>query len=82
MPIVALTMVGAGEAQSSRAAYRAPRTLDGQPDLQGVWQAVNTAALRLGLCVVAIIVFQEDGSAEAARELLETSAQPAADTCQ
>jgi hypothetical protein len=23
--------------------YRAPRTADGQPDLQGIWQAVNTA---------------------------------------
>lgn len=29
----------AGQAQG----YRAPRTPDGQPDLQGVWQAVNTA---------------------------------------
>ena len=26
------------------APYRAPRTADGRPDLQGIWQAVNTAA--------------------------------------
>jgi hypothetical protein len=29
------------------AAYRAPRTTDGQPDLQGVWQVRNTAAYDL-----------------------------------
>ena len=28
---------------SSQQAYRAPRTPDGRPDLQGVWQALNTA---------------------------------------
>lgn len=31
---------GAGQAPGS---YKAPRTPDGQPDLSGVWQAVNTA---------------------------------------
>ena len=36
MPI-ALAQTPAG------AAYRAPRTADGQPDMQGIWQAVNTA---------------------------------------
>lgn len=45
-------------------------------------KAVDVAAIRLGLCVAAIIVFQEDGSDEAAREMFDTSAQPAVDTCQ
>ncbi|HET7445095.1 MAG TPA: hypothetical protein VFJ57_10595 [Solirubrobacterales bacterium] len=45
-------------------------------------QAVDTATLRFGLCVETIIQFQEDGSAEAARELFETAAQPAIETCQ
>src|ERR1700730_7525716 len=31
----------AGQAQSP---YRAPRTTDGKPDLNGVWQALNTAS--------------------------------------
>jgi hypothetical protein len=35
--------VGSGQAQGDGPAYRVPRTVDGQPDLQGVWQAVNTA---------------------------------------
>ncbi|PYS34091.1 MAG: hypothetical protein DMG14_30280, partial [Acidobacteria bacterium] len=30
-----------GSGQS--AAYRAPRTADGKPNLNGIWQAVNTA---------------------------------------
>lgn len=45
-------------------------------------KSVDVAAFRLGLCVATVIVFQEDGSAEAARELFEVSAQPAAATCQ
>src|SRR5207302_7700977 len=28
-------------------AYKAPRTLDGHPDLQGVWQTLNTASFDL-----------------------------------
>ena len=41
MALVALTsMTGSGQTPT---AYKAPRTGDGQPDLQGVWQAVNTA---------------------------------------
>lgn len=45
-------------------------------------QAVNVAAIRFDLCVVAIIIFQEDGSAAAARRLFATSSRPAAKTCQ
>ena len=32
-----------GPAPTEAETYRAPRTPDGHPDLQGVWQAVNTA---------------------------------------
>jgi hypothetical protein len=49
---------------------------------EGVEQAVDIAAIKLGLCVAALIAFQEDDSAEVARELFDTSAQPAVDTCQ
>lgn len=38
LPLASVT--GSAQAQST---YKAPRTQDGQPDLQGVWQAVNTA---------------------------------------
>ena len=41
--IVAVTATGQTQATPSPA-YVAPRTPDGQPDLQGIWQAVNTAA--------------------------------------
>ena len=42
--MLALTSVsGSGQAQTSAPAYQVPRTSFGQPDLQGVWQAVNTA---------------------------------------
>jgi len=44
---VALQPVSASQApraaQSERAAYRAPRSADGHPDLNGIWQAMNTA---------------------------------------
>ena len=33
----------AGQAGQARAPYRAPRTADGKPNLNGMWQALNTA---------------------------------------
>ena len=42
--VVALLVAAAGPAWAQgTAAYKAPRTVDGQPDLQGIWQAVNSA---------------------------------------
>ena len=32
-----------GQAQARNQAYRAPRVADGHPDLNGIWQALNTA---------------------------------------
>jgi hypothetical protein len=32
------------QGQRNPLAYSPPRTPDGQPDLQGIWQALNTAA--------------------------------------
>jgi hypothetical protein len=37
---LALTALGA---QAQTAAYRAPRAADGNPDLNGIWQAINSA---------------------------------------
>jgi hypothetical protein len=41
--IVVVAATGTAQAQGRGSAYRVPRTVDGQPDLQGIWQAVNTA---------------------------------------
>ncbi len=39
--VLSLTLIAA--AQQKTSAYRAPRTPDGKPDLQGIWEARNTA---------------------------------------
>jgi hypothetical protein len=45
--IVALAVAGAVTSADAQTAYRAPRTPDGRPDLQGIWQVVNAAAWNL-----------------------------------
>ncbi len=43
--LVAITALGAAAvAAQAQRGYRAPRTADGKPDLQGIWQVRNTAA--------------------------------------
>src|SRR5213593_2563192 len=36
-------ILGVAQNQAPAAAYRAPRTADGKPNLNGIWQALNTA---------------------------------------
>ena len=36
-------MLAVGSSAFAQQTYRAPRTVDGHPDLQGIWQALNTA---------------------------------------
>jgi hypothetical protein len=43
MIVVHATMIPAAGQVPATAPYRAPRTQDGRPDLNGFWQAVNTA---------------------------------------
>ena len=38
-----LALLTSAVSASAQQAYRAPRTSDGHPDLQGIWQALNTA---------------------------------------
>ena len=39
----AVVLLGAGPAVAQSSDYRAPRTSDGVPDLNGIWQAIGTA---------------------------------------
>jgi hypothetical protein len=43
LPTAALLLAAALTATAQTPAYRAPRTPDGKPDLNGIWQALNTA---------------------------------------
>ena len=40
---VAVLLLGAMSAAAQTAAYKAPRGPDGHPDINGIWQALNTA---------------------------------------
>jgi hypothetical protein len=41
--VTAFVWVGGKTASGQASAYRAPRTAEGKPDLNGIWQALNTA---------------------------------------
>ena len=41
--LVLLALIGYGPGAAAQA-YKAPRTVDGHPDVQGIWQALNSAA--------------------------------------
>jgi hypothetical protein len=43
VPVTPVSGAAQGPGASPAATYTAPRTLDGRPDLQGIWQALNTA---------------------------------------
>src|SRR6059036_3138911 len=43
LPFVTFTSAGQQRGQTAAPAYRAPRTPDGKPNLNGIWQAINTA---------------------------------------
>src|SRR5579862_2688494 len=41
--VMLAALLSAPAATQSQSAYRGPRTPDGKPDLNGIWQAMNTA---------------------------------------
>jgi len=41
--VIAALQIGATSAWSQGDVYKAPRTADGKPNLNGIWQALNTA---------------------------------------
>src|SRR5215210_1861089 len=41
--LTAITLYGQARPATSTGEYRAPRTADGKPNLNGIWQAVNSA---------------------------------------
>jgi hypothetical protein len=43
LAVLAFAAPASGQAQAQNQAYRAPRAADGHPDLNGIWQALNTA---------------------------------------
>jgi hypothetical protein len=45
--VAAACLLAAIPARAQQATYAAPRTRDGQPNLQGIWEARNTAAVSL-----------------------------------
>src|SRR5262245_55412179 len=47
MLAVAILWIAERPAEGQARGYRAPRTADGKPDLNGIWQAVNTAGWNL-----------------------------------
>ena len=41
--VIAALQIGATPASGQGDVYKAPRTADGKPNLNGIWQALNTA---------------------------------------